>query len=112
MLVSATDINRAALLANLPVVDELAAELAIVHLSPSAVSGDINIDGVAAHFAVELRTLGTARLTTRTPSMVTEVDKQVAAARLAFAEAKEHRYTSIERTFWEYENSLLHRKFA
>ena len=47
-------------MADWPDVDELAAELAIVQLSPSAVSGDIDIDGVAAHFAVELSTLGTA----------------------------------------------------
>ena len=79
-------VARAALLSNLPNVDELVAELAVMKLNISVAIDAINIEIVAACLSDEPRTLETGILTRSTPSTAEEAAKRVATAGIVLAE--------------------------
>ena len=81
---------RAALLANLPNVDELTSELAGAEPSLGLARGEIDIDSVAALLSTEFGAKGTTNVARRAPSSATEAANRVAAARLALAEAEKY----------------------
>ena len=81
---------RAALLANLPEIDEIAPELAGAEPSSGVAHEVIDINNVAARLTAEFGAARATTVTRRAPSTAAEAANRVAAARLALAEAEKY----------------------